>query len=239
MDADEHAPPPYDGTMSDPLASPSQSQTLNAARLARLRTAGRRAADAEPAAPAAPPIADVAALDARAEELLRRCDSLLARTQPPAPPEPEPEPEPEAPAAVDPIASDAAAVVDLISEVVIGGFSPRASAYSSPPASPQRLPARSPARTPPASPARLPASPPRSPPRLPTSPPRAPASPPRQLPPRVPPGEVEALRRRAAPHASDSVVKTLLARIAAVESKLGGVDAAAARRPLIEDRFVF
>ena len=42
MDADEHAPPPYDGTMSDPLASPSQSQTLNAARLARLRTAGRR-----------------------------------------------------------------------------------------------------------------------------------------------------------------------------------------------------
>ena len=61
----------------------------------------------------------------------------------------------------------------------------------------------------------------------------------RQLPPRVPPGEVDALRRRAAPHASDSVVKTLLARIAAVESKLGGVDAAAARRPLIEDRFVF
>ena len=225
----DDAPPPYDGTMSDPLASPSQSQTLNAARLARLRTAGRRAADAEPAAPAAPPIADVAALDARAEELLRRCDSLLARTQPPAPPEPEPEPEPEPPAAVDPIASDAAAVVDLISEVVIGGFSPRASAYSSPPASPQRLPARSPARTPPASPLR---SPPRS-------PARAPASPPRQLPPRVPPGEVEALRRRAAPHASDSVVKTLLARIAAVEGKLGGVDAGAARRPLIEDRFVF
>ena len=65
MDADEHAPPPYDGTMSDPLASPSQSQTLNAARLARLRTAGRRtAAEAEPAAPTAPPIADVAALDA-------------------------------------------------------------------------------------------------------------------------------------------------------------------------------
>ena len=30
-----------------------------------------------------------------------------------------------------------------------------------------------------------------------------------------------------------------IARIAAVESKLGGVDAAAARRPLIEDRFVF
>ena len=80
MDADEHAPPPYDGTMSDPLASPSQSQTLNAARLARLRTAGRRTADAEPAAPATPPVADVAALDARAEELLRRCDSLLART---------------------------------------------------------------------------------------------------------------------------------------------------------------
>ena len=42
-----------------------------------------------------------------------------------------------------------------------------------------------------------------------------------------------------APHASDSVVKTLLARIAAVEGKLGGVDAAAAKRPLIEDRFVF
>ena len=230
MDADDAPPPPYDGTMSDPLASPSQSQTLNAARLARLRTAGRRAADAEPAAPAEPPVADVAALDARAEELLRRCDSLLARTQPPAPPpEPEPEPEPEPPAAVDPIASDAAAVVDLISEVVIGGFSPRAAAYSSPPASPQRLPARSPARTPPTSPLR---SPPRSPARAPTSPPR-------QLPPRVPPGEVEALRRRAAPHASDSVVKTLLARIAAVESKLGGVDAAAARRPLIEDRFVF
>ena len=218
---DDAAPPPYDGTMSDPLASPSQSQTLNAARLARLRTAGRRTAEAEPAAP----VADVAALDARAEELLRRCDSLLARTQPPAPPEPEPEPEPEPPAAVDPIASDAAAVVDLISEVVIGGFSPRASAYSSPPASPQRPLARTPPASPPRSPARLPASPPRSPPR--------------QLPPRVPPGEVEALRRRAAPHASDSVVKTLLARIAAVESKLGGVDAAAARRPLIEDRFVF
>jgi len=232
MDADEHAPPPYDGTMSDPLASPSQSQTLNAARLARLRTAGRRAADAEPAAPTAPPVADVAALDARAEELLRRCDSLLARTQPPVPPAepaPEPEPEPEPPAAVDPIASDAAAVVDLISEVVIGGFSPRAAAYSSPPASPQRLPARSPARTPPASPLR---SPPRSPARF-------PASPPRQLPPRVPPGEVEALRRRAAPYAGDDVVKTLLARIAAVEGKLGGVDAGAARRPLIEDRFVF
>ena len=83
MDADEHAPPPYDGTMSDPLASPSQSQTLNAARLARLRTAGRRAADADtaaPAEPAEPPVPDVAALDARAEELLRRCDSLLART---------------------------------------------------------------------------------------------------------------------------------------------------------------
>ena len=36
-----------------------------------------------------------------------------------------------------------------------------------------------------------------------------------------------------------NVVKTLLARIAAVEGKLGGVDAGAARRPLIEDRFVF
>jgi len=50
---------------------------------------------------------------------------------------------------------------------------------------------------------------------------------------------VEALRRRAAPYAGDDVVKTLLARIAAVEGKLGGVDAGAARRPLIEDRFVF
>ena len=50
---------------------------------------------------------------------------------------------------------------------------------------------------------------------------------------------MEALRRRAAPHASDSVVKTLLARIAAVEGKLGGVDAGAAKMPLIEDRFVF
>ena len=64
VDADEHAPPPYDGTMSDPLASPSQSQALNAARVARLRTAGRRAADAEPAAPPSrpPARADVAAL---------------------------------------------------------------------------------------------------------------------------------------------------------------------------------
>ena len=50
---------------------------------------------------------------------------------------------------------------------------------------------------------------------------------------------MEEERRGAAPHASDSGVETLLARLAAVEGKLGGVDAGAARRPLIEDRFVF
>ena len=198
---------------------------------ARLRTAGRRAADAEPAAPAAPPVADVAALDARAEELLRRCDSLLARTQPPAPPaEPEPEPEPEPPAAVDPIASDAAAVVDLISEVVIGGFSPRASAYSSPPPSPQRLPARSPARTPPASPR---VCPPRRRgrrrvcPRRRRARRRATAT----VPPRVPPGDLPtrcggARHRTRAYH----VVKSA-ARASPPSKTLGGVDAAAARGP--------
>ena len=203
VDVDANAPPPYEGAISDPLASPSQSQTLNATRLARLRKAGRRAPDAEPA--------DVLALDARAAELLKRCDLLLggASAEPPAAPvadAPQPaSPSYAAPDAIDATRRDAAAVVDLISEVVCGGFSPR-KAPRSPPRSP-----RSPARTPP-------------------------ASPPRRPPPRVPPGEVEALRRRAAPHAGDDVVAALLARIEIVEGRLGSVDAAAVRR--YEDRFV-
>ena len=41
------------------------------------------------------------------------------------------------------------------------------------------------------------------------------------------------------PHLELDVRQLEAARIAAVEGKLGGVDAAAARRPLIEDRFVF
>ena len=115
---------------------------------------------------------------------------------------------------------DAAAVVDLISEVVCAGL------REDGPPSPR-------VRRAPPSPPRPAAAAPPSPPRPAPAAPRTPSPPPK-----ADDGDDAALKARALRHADDEIVATLLARIAALEGQLaaGASPTGAAASPVL-DRF--